>query len=58
MQCIQQRQGASLTYWGAVLIAAVQAGACGSLTTVSTWATEVCGVEMVVALLAFACVNP
>ena len=41
MQCILQRT--SLSYWGGLLVPAVQTGFCGALTTVSTFVTEVGG---------------
>ncbi len=41
-QCILQRElAASLGYWGGLMVGAVQVGFCGSLTTVSTYVTEV-----------------
>lgn len=42
LQCILQREAAtSLGYWGVLMLGAVQTGFCGSLTTVSTFVTEV-----------------
>ncbi|KAL4423054.1 hypothetical protein ABPG77_005859 [Micractinium sp. CCAP 211/92] len=40
--CILQRESAaSLGYWGGLMVGAVQVGFCGSLTTVSTYVTEI-----------------
>jgi fluoride ion exporter CrcB/FEX len=40
VQCVTQRRGAAVGYWGSLMISAVQTGFCGSLTTVSTFVTE------------------
>lgn len=40
-QCVVQRRGASVGYWGNLAITAVVTGFSGSLTTVSTFITEV-----------------
>jgi hypothetical protein len=41
LQCVLQRKGSTLGYWATLLIPAVMMGFCGSLSTVSTFVTEV-----------------
>lgn len=40
-QCVLRRRGAAIGYWGNLMITAVVTGFSGSLTTVSTFITEV-----------------
>ncbi|EFN56313.1 hypothetical protein CHLNCDRAFT_144735 [Chlorella variabilis] len=41
LQCVLQRRYEAAGYWGVLWLTAVQSGFCGSLTTVSTFVTEV-----------------